>query len=85
VVEEAAVRVRHEVALDALADAAGVAVADDELSVAVALRARRMGMTAEQFTGWLDEHGTVELFRGDLRRAKAFGVLVRAGEGSGDR
>jgi trigger factor len=78
-VEEAAARVRRELALDALADDdEGIQVDADECDRALARRARRIGMSAEAFTDWLAEQGTTDLFRRDLRRVKALQTLIAA-------
>jgi trigger factor len=76
--EAATEAVKIQLLLDALADAEGVQVSDDEFGHEIVHRAERAGMAPQQYYDQLIRSGTAGAVFGDVRRGKALtSVLER--------
>jgi trigger factor len=73
---DAEMAVRRELVMEAVADAEGIEVSDDEVADQVRADAEATGRDADELMAELREHGDVEALRRDLRLRKAVQLLV---------
>jgi trigger factor len=69
-------RVHARLLLDAIAEAEGLAVGEDEFERALATIARAEGRTTSAVRSALDQHGRLQPLRAQLRREKMLGRLI---------
>jgi trigger factor len=76
--------VKADLALEAVARAEGIRVADEELERAVQALAREVGRNPKEVRRSLDRTGQITSLAGDIIRDKALGVVVEHAEVVGD-
>ena len=74
--ESATEAVRMQMVLDAFADAEELTVTDDEFGHEIVHRAQRAGVAPQQYYEQLVQAGVAGAVFGDVRRAKALGVVL---------